>query len=78
MNRNVPNQNSSDIWGTWNIETKGRLKLMVYILSFIAVTFFMFILVAIYSCLVIAGRTDRRYEEMNGNTDSSCKLYQKS
>lgn len=56
---------------------KGRFKLMVYILSFVGFVLFMFILLALYSCLVIAGRSDRRYEEMKDTNDSSCKLYQK-
>ena len=57
---------------------KGRFKLMVYILSFVGFVLFMFILLALYSCLVIAGRTDRIYEEMKNNSDSSYKLYEKS
>lgn len=57
---------------------KGRFKLMVYILSFVGFVLLMFILLALYSCLVIAGRADRRYEEMKNNSDSSYKLYEKS
>lgn len=57
---------------------KGRFKLMVYILSFVGFVLFMFILLALYSCLVIAGRADLRYEEMKNNSDSSYKLYEKS